>query len=42
MVPAMQRVALSLALALLLAPSASVVAQAPEIIKLGEAQGWEG
>ena len=41
MVPAMQRVALSLALALLLAPSAPVVAQAPEIIKLGDAQGWE-
>src|ERR1700674_1556479 len=41
MVPAMQRIALSLALALLLAPSAPVVAQAPEIIKLGSAQGWE-
>jgi invasion protein IalB len=41
MVPAMQRLALSLALALLLAPSALVVAQAPEITKLGNAQGWE-
>ena len=35
MVPAMQRVALSLATALLLAPSCPAAAQAPEITKLG-------
>jgi invasion protein IalB len=41
MVPAMQRVALSLAMALLLALSTPVAAQAPEITKLGNTQGWE-
>jgi invasion protein IalB len=37
----MQRVALSLAFSLLLAPSMPVAAQAPEITKIGGAQGWE-
>ena len=37
----MQRAALSLVLAVLLASSKLVAAQGPDITKLGSAQGWE-